>query len=160
MLGGRLVASVGELSCLQSLVELPGIKVQTLNLHHGRGLDPPVQNLGFLVELDGKKFLHVGDTEVSYGELFAHKLSRRKIDVLFVGFWELQRSARWRIFHDVRAERSVAMHIPLASAPPNYFGGAGSLDAALAQIRSLSPDTVVFSRPLETKTIGPLSKTD
>ncbi len=139
-----------------SRIELSGIDVTALNLHHGRGLDPPVENLGFLVEFDGKKILHVGDTGVGYEELFTHKLNRQKIDILFIGFWELQRSARWRIFHDVQAERTVAMHIPNANASPNYFGGADSLDAALAKIQSVAPGTVVFTRSLETKTIGPL----
>jgi len=141
---------------LQSLVELPGIKIHAMNLHHGRGAATPVENLGFLVELDGKKFLHVGDTEASYGEMFVHKLGRRNIDVLFVGFWELQRTARWRIFHDVKAERTVAMHIPRSDAAPNYFGGAASLDEALQKIQTVAPGTVVFSHALETKILGPI----
>jgi L-ascorbate metabolism protein UlaG (beta-lactamase superfamily) len=143
---------------LQSLVELPGIKIHAMNLHHGRGAATPVENLGFLVELDGKKFLHVGDTEVSYGELYVHKLGRRKIDVLFVGFWELQRTARWRIFHDVKAGRTVAMHIPRSDAAPNYFGGATSLDEVLNKIQTVAPGTVVFSHALETKILGPLQE--
>ena len=140
---------------LQSLIELPGIKIRALNLHHGRDAATPVENLGFLVELDGKKFLHVGDTEASYGEFFVHKLSRRNIDVLFVGFWELQRSSRWRIFHDINAGSTVAMHIPRPNAAPNYFGGAASLDEALKKIQAVAPGTVVFSHALETRTLGP-----
>jgi L-ascorbate metabolism protein UlaG (beta-lactamase superfamily) len=140
-------------------VDLPGIKVRALNLHHGRDRTPPVEHLVFVVEIGGQRFAHFGDTQVKTEELAIHKLERQQIDLAFVGYWELQRGGRRRLFHEnVDPARVVATHVPSPDAPPSFFGDAATLEAALEQIRRAMPDVVIFEKQFETKRILPPEK--
>jgi L-ascorbate metabolism protein UlaG (beta-lactamase superfamily) len=60
------------------------IDLQVLNLHHGRGRNPPVENLGFLLQLGGLKLLHIGDTEANRADFHIYSLADESIDVAFL----------------------------------------------------------------------------
>ena len=123
-----------------------------INLHHGR--TRPFQNLGFLVELGGIKFLHVGDTEATPAEFRLYELTAESIDVAFVPYWHLlDEATRVGVSRAIGAGTIVAMHVPAADAPESYFGSAGNRKALVDALEEL-PGVTVFERPLETRSIA------
>ncbi len=62
-----------------------GVTVQMLNIHHGR--NRPVQNLGFIVEVGGRKFLHIGDSEAEDFVFNNYAIAKDGIDVAFIPYW-------------------------------------------------------------------------
>jgi L-ascorbate metabolism protein UlaG (beta-lactamase superfamily) len=66
-----------------------GVHVTTLALPHAKGARTEVDNVGYLVTLDGVRVLHVGDAHLA-PELFApFRLPARRIDVALVPYWYL-----------------------------------------------------------------------
>ncbi|MEE8572299.1 MAG: MBL fold metallo-hydrolase [Gemmatimonadota bacterium] len=132
-----------------------GIDLDVLNLHHGRDRDPPVENVGFLVDIEGFRVLHLGDTEVSVEELLVYELYRDSIDVAFVPYWHLtDTSSRRMIEEAIKPRRIVAMHIPAADAAAAYFEPAESLQELLAQLEENYPGIILFREPFERAWIG------
>ncbi len=64
------------------------IGVDLLNLHHGRRGEE-VQNLGLLLDIDGFKVLHVGDTQATVEEVAVYGLGGEAVDVAFIPYWKL-----------------------------------------------------------------------
>lgn len=108
------------------------LRLSILNLHHGRGRRPEVQNLGFVIELGGLRVLHIGDTEASAEEFRAYDLDGVGIDVGLLPAWQVEGS----VLAEIRPRHLVAMHLASPDAPPYYFGAAGSLERRVADLRA------------------------
>lgn len=116
-------------------LELDGIKLTVLNLHHGRDRRPEVQNLGFVIEIGGLCVLHVGDTEVSAKEIDVYGLGDAGIDVGLMPVWFFD-WPEWRpVLDEIRPRHLVAMHMASPTAPSSYFGPAGGFDRRVAGVR-------------------------
>lgn len=77
-----------------------GVQVGSLSLSHGN-----VENAAYLVVLNGKQVLHIGDTDLPMTGLAQLGLSHRRIDVAFVPFGNLQKilkrsQSNWRPSRD------------------------------------------------------------
>ncbi len=118
-----------------------GVTVHVLNLHHGRDREPPVQNLGFLIELGGVKVLHIGDTEGRVADFGPYRLAAESIDVALLPVWYLVHE-HWIevVRREIRPREIVAMHLPTPDAPPGYFSLRGSYEALLATLRRNFPE--------------------
>ena len=149
--GLELVAALPEEGETTRL-ELPGVAVEVLNLHHGRDRRPPVENLGLVLRLGGLTLLHVGDTEASEADLRPYRESLAGVEVWMLPSWLLGEPA-WRAARDWSAKDGwqIAMHLPAASAPRSWFGAAGDLDAYLASLREALPDAWVPVEPLASR---------
>jgi L-ascorbate metabolism protein UlaG (beta-lactamase superfamily) len=116
-----------------------GIAVELLGLPHGGRRHRGVEHLGFIVELGGRRVLHVGDADFSEGTFAPFRLDTARIDVALLPYWmvtspEGQRViARW-----IRPRQVVAIHIP-----------EDGVDA-VREVRSAMPGATVFDRSLET----------
>lgn len=132
------------------IIELDGIRITVLNLHHGRSR--PVQNLGFIVEIDGRTFLHIGDTEVTPAEFGSLGLAELDIDFFFVPYWFLT-NPRWndQMEPAVGSPTFIAMHMPPKDDPKGYMADSGGFDGTVAKIRSTYPEVVVFEEPMSIK---------
>lgn len=130
------------------------IELRVLNLHHGRDFDPPVQNLGLLVDSGGFRALHVGDTEASVEDLAVYALAEEGIHVALLPYWKLLEEDRDRLLREIGAQRVVAMHVPVADAPASWFGRAGNREALVQQLESDVPGVIVLDEPGETHKIG------
>jgi L-ascorbate metabolism protein UlaG (beta-lactamase superfamily) len=111
-----------------------GVPVQMIGFeHHG------LEHLGFIVELGGRRILHVGDTQGTVADFESLRLDTARIDVALLPSWMLTDRARREIVEQlVRPKHVVAIHID---------EGAGErLARALERV---APGAVVFQGALE-----------
>ena len=132
-----------------------GVLVDALNLHHGRDRSPPVQNLGYLVNLDGFKVLHIGDSEAGADVFGPLGLAAEKIDLALLPAWYLTNESWAKVVRtQIRPRYIVAMHIAEPGAPAHYFGDDGSYEKRLSTIRRNFPAAVILERPGDARSFG------
>ena len=117
-----------------------GISIDLLGLPHGGR--PDVQHLGFIVELGGRRVLHLGDADFN-AQTFAHlRLDTMRIDVALVPDWALlDGQSRQIVQRWIRPRQIVAIHV---------MEGEGERVARAVQ--RVLPGAVSFVQPLETRT--------
>jgi L-ascorbate metabolism protein UlaG (beta-lactamase superfamily) len=123
-----------------------GIKVQLLNVHHGR--QRPIDNLGFLLELPGYRVLHIGDSEATASDLRALGLAADRVDVFFVPYWYFMDADGRQAVRETSARHIVIMHV----ASPAIDGAirrAGGFRNMLERIRETFPNALWLERELE-----------
>ncbi|HEY7697922.1 MAG TPA: hypothetical protein VIE88_05865, partial [Vicinamibacteria bacterium] len=119
-----------------------GIEVQALRLDHEGFPGNVVQNLGHLIEIDGKKLLHVGDALMTRENFARHRLSSEGIDIAFIPYWYLlSEEGRSFVSEQLAPKRIVAIHVPPAE-----------VDDAARKIRRYLPDVTIFASSGETRT--------
>lgn len=126
-----------------------GVQVESFSLSHGN-----VENAAYLVILNGKPVLHIGDADLPMKGLAQLGLSHRHIDVAFVPFWQLTEDPK-RVRDEIGAQVVIPMHVitnPTTESSKGYMEHVGGRNGMLRQIRSNFPNAVVFQTPLETKT--------
>lgn len=123
-------------------------RVSLLRLGHGR---LPVQNLGFLIDLDGFTLLHVGDADVSRERIRPFDLARRGVDIVFLPVWHLADSQWMPVVAEIAPRHIIAMHLPRADAPASWFGSARSLDGQVAAVQRAFPRAWIPREPLESR---------
>lgn len=135
----------------EEVLDYGGMQVHVFNLHHGRGR--PVENLGFLIVIGDRTFLHVGDTEVSTTQLASYGLQARDIDFLFVPYWFLlDNSEDVNIVSTIGPHTVIPMHLPPKDDPRSFMADTGGFEGTVARIASNYPNAVVFEEPMTTKT--------
>lgn len=118
-----------------------GIRLQVLGLRHSGANFIGIQNLGHLIEIDGKKLLHIGDADMTAENFASFRLQEEGIDVAFIPFWYLQsNSGRTLIRDHIRPKQIIAVHVTPADA-----------ESIATQIKQTNPEATVFTRILETK---------
>ena len=119
---------------------ISGIAVELLGLPHGG--HPRVEHLGYIIELGGRRVLHVGDADLSEETLAPFRLDTSRIDVALLPYWAVTgRKERRAIERWIRPRQVVAFHV-------------GPRDGAKADraVRSAMPNAVTLVRSLETRT--------
>jgi L-ascorbate metabolism protein UlaG (beta-lactamase superfamily) len=129
-------------------MKVDGMKVEILNLHHGR--TRPVENVGFLLEVGGRRIFHMGDTEATTTDLEPLNLSKKPIDLAFVPFWYLVEGS-WRetISLAVSPRRIVVMHMPGPDSDDDYIKSLGGWEKVVANIKRAYPHATIFREPME-----------
>ncbi|HEY9429857.1 MAG TPA: MBL fold metallo-hydrolase [Blastocatellia bacterium] len=127
-----------------------GIAAQALNVHHGR--NRPIENLGFLVEIGGRKLLHIGDAEATDADLATYELPKEAIDIAFVPYWYfLSDGLKKAVSGQLRPRHIVVMHIPPLNEEDDWIKQRGGWTKALNGIRADFPNAVIFEREMESK---------
>ena len=113
-------------------------------LHHGRNRQIKITNLGFIIEIGSKKFLHMGDSEVVLSELNIYNLPEENIDVAFVPYWYFT-SVKYQpaLQKGIGAKHVVPMHLILVD------GGAQERNRILESIPAEFPEAILFSEEME-----------
>lgn len=125
-----------------------GIYVQLLNIHHGR--NRPVENLGFIVELAGKRVLHIGDSEAEPAVFQKYEVAKDRIDVAFLPFWYLlDDNFKRAVREQIQPRHLVVMHLEQDSLLNRIRSG--SWEKKWAQIKAEFPNAVYFTKELEKK---------
>ena len=137
---------------------IESVRIDVLNLHHGRGRQPLVENLGYVVHLGGRAILHVGDTQANFDEFSAFDWTKIQVDLALFPVWYLtgwdRSTSDWpKIVRDlIRPKHIGAMHLASEDAPANYFGSDRNLEGQVASILRGFPGAVVFTKPLQKAT--------
>ena len=120
-------------------VKVAGIEFEMLGLGHGSGSFREIQNLGHLVKLGGRKFLHVGDVEPD-AEIFAQfKLNEAAIDIAILPFWFLTgKEGQTIIKEHIKPKHLIAVHTETLKAA-----------SITSQVKEVFPDAAVFTTMLE-----------
>ena len=118
-----------------------GVVIEVLGLPHGGRRHRAVEHLGFVIELAGRRVLHVGDTDVSE-EVFAPlRLDTARIDVALLPYWALTNPESRRVVERwIRPRQIVAFHV-----------GEDETEKIPAEIRATMPGAVVFTRSLDAR---------
>lgn len=115
-----------------------GIPVQLLGLPHGGRRHRHVEHLAFVVDLGGRRILHVGDAELSEATLKPLRIDTMRIDVALVPSWALtDAETRNAVYRWIRPRRIAAIHLA-----ENDLRTAG-------EVRAAAPEARVFLRSLE-----------
>ncbi|HEX6124180.1 MAG TPA: MBL fold metallo-hydrolase [Pyrinomonadaceae bacterium] len=116
-----------------------GIKVKFLGLRHGGERWKEIQNLGHVIEIGGKKFLHIGDADMTSENFSAFKLADEKIDVAFIPYWFLvSPEGRALVKEQFNPKNIIAVHIPPAEA-----------EEIVSQLKKDVPGAIAFTKLLE-----------
>ncbi|UCE17256.1 MAG: MBL fold metallo-hydrolase [Gemmatimonadota bacterium] len=122
-----------------------GVEIEILYLHHWLP-DPsdPIENVGFLITIDGKKILHLGDANPAENNFDVFDLQERDIDVAILPFWILI-SSNLKTFIDthIRPKQIIAAHLPLSDSSP--FVQPPVISAA---IENIHPSALLFTENL------------
>jgi L-ascorbate metabolism protein UlaG (beta-lactamase superfamily) len=117
-----------------------GIAVELLGLPHGGGgRMAGVQHLGYIVELGGRRILHLGDAEIEPKLYQAFRLDTARIDVALVPQWMLfDRDGLRSLNEFVRPRQVVAFHF-----------SDSDRETAQARVAQAWPGAVALVRPLQ-----------
>lgn len=118
---------------------IAGIAVELLGLPHAGTRHRIVEHLGYVVEIGGRRVLHVGDTDVTEANFAPFRLDTARIDVALFPNWVVTSEEGRRVIERwIRPRQVVAFHVGTADA-----------DRALRDVRSAMPNAVTFARSLE-----------
>ena len=119
-----------------------GIPVEFLGVSHG-GSGPQytqIEHLVYIVELGGKRVLHVGDAILSDENVRAFRLDTAQIDVALVPTWVATgQSSRQAIERWVKPKQVVAFHV-----------SEGDGERASREVRAVMPSAITLTRERET----------
>ena len=125
----------------KSTLEVSGIKLNVLGLSHGSARFSWIHNLGYLLEVDGKKLLHIGDADTAVENFSSFRLSEERIDIAFIPYWYLlSDEGRSLVREQIRPKQIIAVHLPPAEA-----------ESVAEQIRKANPGAIAFTKIGESK---------
>jgi L-ascorbate metabolism protein UlaG (beta-lactamase superfamily) len=125
-----------------------GIDMTLLLLHHGRNRQVKIMNLGFIIRVGGKKFFHMGDSEIVLSEMNIYNLPEENIDVAFVPYWYFT-SNKYKpaLNKGIGANMVIPMHLILVD------GGPQERQRILDSISGAFPDAILFSKEMKKRII-------
>ena len=97
----------------KAVMDIGGIKLTVLGLRHVNLQHRQVQNLGYILEIAGRKVLHVGDAELSDENFASFLLKDENIDVAVLPAWFLGTATGCeQVKKLIGAKHLIATHIP------------------------------------------------
>jgi len=125
----------------QTPVAVDGVKIKILGLRHSGSNFTWIQNLGHVIEIGGKKLLHIGDADMTAENFSSFRLQEENIDIAFIPYWFLLSSeGRSFVVDQFRPKQIIAVHVPPAEA-----------ETAIREITKAIPGTIVFTKVLESR---------
>ena len=119
-----------------------GIAVELLGLPHGGTRHRGVEHLGYIVDLGGRRVLHVGDTDISEAAFRPFRLDTARIDVALLPQWMIQSDeGRQVIQRWIRPRQVVAFHV-----------AEGDGGRAARTVQAAWPGAITFARSLDART--------
>jgi L-ascorbate metabolism protein UlaG (beta-lactamase superfamily) len=119
-------------------MKVSGIDFEVLGLPHVNRQFQWIQNLGHIVNLGGKKLLHIGDADAAVENFEKFNLDEEGIDIAFVPLWFLLGDGQRVLREHIKPKRIIAVHISPDDA-----------ESEAKEIKQVFPDAVVFSTMLE-----------
>jgi len=118
-----------------------GVRVEFLRLSHGTGRHATVQNLGHVIEIGGRRVLHVGDAQDTASNFAPFNLRGQNIDVALIPYWYFMSEEGSRVVEEhAKAAVTVAVHVP-----------PGEVDDLARRFQQAAPELVFFRKAGETR---------
>ena len=118
-----------------------GIEVELLGLPHGGTRHRGVEHLGYIVDVGGRRVLHVGDTDFTEATFAPFRLDTARIDVALLPHWMVtSREGRRVIERWIRPRHVVAFHV-----------GEDEMERVPREVQAAVPGAITFVRSLETR---------
>jgi len=115
------------------------VHVECLRLPHGSERHATVQNLAYVIDIGGRRVVHVGDAAMQPEAYAPYADNLRDLDVALVPYWFFEDEAGRRTLATyLRARHVIAMHLPVREAA-----------SISARLQESDPDVLVFSEPLQ-----------
>ena len=120
-----------------------GITIELLGIPHGSRRHRRVEHLGFIVDVGGRRVLHVGDTDITEETYAPLRLDTTRVDVALIPYWALlDDDSRRVITRYIRPRHVVAIHVE---------AGVEAGRRMARQVESLLPGVATFYRSLESR---------
>lgn len=118
-----------------------GITVMTFFIHHSGGeRTKSIENMGFIITLNGKRILHLGDSDMDIERFKSLDLKQYNIDIALVPYWYLSDDKGSQILSEwIKPAHLIGIHFPLVGSP-----------MMLEEIAKNHPESKVFQKSLET----------
>jgi len=127
-------------------IGLNGISLDALCLRHmsDNPEKEPTRNLGFIVELGGARFLHMGDSLIiqSEADVKNYPFEQKPVDILFLNQYDRSPATQQFIAEKIKPSLIVAMHVPPAE-----------LEEESKNIRAAYPHAIVFKQSMERRAL-------
>ena len=116
-----------------------GVKLKILGLRHSSERFRWIQNLGHIIEIGGKKLLHIGDADMTAENFAAFNLAKEKIDIAFIPYWFLlSGDGRSLVKEQFNAKQVIAVHI-----------SPGEAEQVSANLKEVYPEAIPLTNILE-----------
>ncbi len=121
--------------------EINGIKVNSFFIYHAGGeRTRNIENMGFVVEIGGKRVLHLGDSDMDISRFESLKLAQYNIDIALVPYWYMTSDdGKIILDNELKAKQLIGIHYPKAPSR-----------SALGEIEKQYPKAIVFRKVFET----------
>ncbi len=115
-MGGQMVAVTPDWG-QRDTVQAGGARIDVLRIRHGSRRNYGIHNLGHIIELGGKKVLHIGDAEMDPAHFAPFNLPDAGVDVALIPFWFLtDATGRSIVNQHIRPNHIIAVHLPPSEA--------------------------------------------
>ena len=116
-----------------------GVPIELLGLPHGGGRrNAGVQNISYIVELGGRRVLHLGDVDTSEEHFRRMRLDTARVDVALVPAWMItDDDGRRTLERWIRPRQVVAIHAPAKNAAGTARAVRQAMPRAYTFVRSL-----------------------
>ncbi|NMA23953.1 MAG: hypothetical protein GX938_10670 [Spirochaetales bacterium] len=124
-------------------VNVNGVKIQSFSMIHDGEEYENVRNLGYLIEIGGRKILHVGDAKPVKENYQKFDLINKGLDLLIAPFPYVGLPTARRVIEEyIRPKKIVAVHLPY----PNLdkFGWIDATMKSFNKIKEKFFETVFF----------------
>ncbi len=120
--------------------EVNGIKVTAFFIYHAGGSRTRnIENMGYLVEVNGKNILHLGDSDMNPDRFRELDLKSLGVDIAMVPYWYMADETGVSIINDfIKPKNLIGIHFPKAGSP-----------MALEEIAKNFPEARVFQKVFE-----------
>lgn len=120
--------------------EVNGIKVTAFFIYHAGGSRTrSIENMGYLVDINGTKILHLGDSDMNPDRFKALDLKAMDVDIAMVPYWYMADETGVSIVNDhIQPKNLIGIHFPKAGSP-----------MALEEIDKNFPEARVFQKVFE-----------
>lgn len=117
------------------------IPVMTFFIYHSGGQrNRGIENMGFIITLNGKRVLHLGDSDMDIERFKSLDLKQYNIDIALVPYWYLSDDKGTQILSELIAPKHlIGIHFPLVGSP-----------MMLEEIATSHPESKIFQKSMET----------
>lgn len=121
--------------------DINGIKIDVFNLAHMNKEYANTENIGFVIHIDGKRILHVGDADLTEKNYKSYQFNKMNIDFIIIPFWQVTNQQNIDFVEKfIQPKQIIASHIH-----PNNLSKVASF------LPTLIKDVIIFENELETK---------